>query len=384
MTDISTRRGRDRLAIRNAPYWRKVSKGAFVGFRRGPDSWSARFRDKSGQQHYSALDGADDFDAARTAAEAWFAQMGGAARSPRRATVKAALEAYLSDLERLGRKDAARTATSLFRTAIFKSELAEMELEKVAREDVVEWRAKIAKGRKPQSANRYFRQILAAITLAVDELGFVGNKTAWQLRALEESDVEGTAVFLDQDQRNALIKAAPTSHAAAFFKGLECTAARPGELANATVKDYDTREGTLRLASKKGKGSRMRVRHVVLDEDGRRFFVEQIKGKLPGALIFTTDGVTKWRRDQWAESCRDAVARNNEEAKKRKGATLLPVDLGLYSLRHSRISVLLSVHGIDPISVGAQSGTSVVMIEKHYAKFVKTAYVEKLRNLREK
>lgn len=60
---------------------------SYLGFRRGPDTWHARYRDRDAEQHYLALEGiaANDYDGAKRAAEAWFQQMGGSAvRSPKR------------------------------------------------------------------------------------------------------------------------------------------------------------------------------------------------------------------------------------------------------------------------------------------------------------
>ena len=49
-----------------------------------------------------------------------------------------------------------------------------------------------------------------------------------------------------------------------------------------------------------------------------------------------------------------------------------------YAFRHSRISELLQVHGIDPLTVAVQTGTSLHQIEKTYYKFIPSAMKEKL------
>jgi hypothetical protein len=54
------------------------------------------------------------------------------------------------------------------------------------------------------------------------------------------------------------------------------------------------------------------------------------------------------------------------------------------SLPAARISELLQVHEVDPLTVAAQTGTSLVMIEKAYLKFIPSAMEEKLANLKEK
>jgi len=378
--DLSKKRTRERLKSRREPYWQKVGPGAYLGFRAGADSWIGRYRDRRGKQHYNSLDlpPDGDYDAAFKAAVGWFAQMGTAVRAPKRGTVQEALESYLADLERHGRTAAAKTATGLFKTAIYDAPLAALPLEDATRDDFEEWRDKLAKGRAPQSVNRYVRQISAALTKAT-QLGHTGNRDAWQLSPLEEGDHE-SAVFLTPGQRVALISAASPS-AARFFRALELTGCRPGELAAITVKDYDAVEGTVRFASRKGKSSKLRVRFTVLDKIGRDFFNEQARDKLPKAPLFT-DGPNLWRRERWAEEFRAAADAVNEEAKKRREPRAITEDASSYAFRHARISELLQVHGIDPLTTAAQVGTGLAMIEKNYLRFIPHAFKDKLAGLR--
>ena len=75
---------------------------------------------------------------------------------------------------------------------------------------------------------------------------------------------------------------------------------------------------------------------------------------------------------------RAAITKYNEA-----GLDQLPTEgeVGAYAFRHARISELLQVHGIDPITVAIQCGTSVVMIEKVYYKFIPSAMRDKLKKL---
>lgn len=217
---------------------------------------------------------------------------------------------------------------------------------------------------------------MAALHVA-HELGHVGNPSAWTLKPLvDETEEEGTAVFLNASQRAALIKAA-TGYAAQFFRGLELTGARPSELAGATVGDFDGRR--IRLSHRKGKGSKLRVRYTVLDQDGVEFFTQCAAGKLPAAPLFTEEGVQSWRRHIWARCMRDAAKEVNKKA---RGAARIPDGVGAYAFRHARISELLQVYAVDPLTVGAQTGTSLAMIEKAYLKFIPQALQDKLANIR--
>src|SRR5215468_2241360 len=117
MPDLSRKRERERLEIRHTPYFQRIGRGAFLGFRRGPDRWSARFRGRDGKQSHKFLGGPLEFDEAKRQAEAWIAKLAGCAlRSVKRATVREAVEAYIEDLRRHGRMDAASAAESRFAT----------------------------------------------------------------------------------------------------------------------------------------------------------------------------------------------------------------------------------------------------------------------------
>ena len=147
MPDLSRKRERERLAVRHTPYFQRIGRGAFLGFRRGPDTWSARFRSRDGKQTHKFLGGPLEFDEAKRQAETWLAQLAGSAvRSVKRSTVREALEAYLADLRRHGRLDTAREAEGRFKTVIYEDIVADLELEAVIRDDFLEWRDRFLEG----------------------------------------------------------------------------------------------------------------------------------------------------------------------------------------------------------------------------------------------
>jgi integrase len=142
------------------------------------------------------------------------------------------------------------------------------------------------------------------------------------------------------------------------------------------IADFDGQ--MLRLAHRKGRPAKLRSRHVLLSADGIELFKEQSKDKLPGAPLFTEDGETPWRRHIWAGEMRAAIAKHNERA---NGKQRISTDASAYSFRHAWISELLQIYGVDPITVAAQTGTSVAMIEKAYLRFIPSAMQEKLAAL---
>jgi hypothetical protein len=119
---LDTRSARTKCQVRREPYWQRISKGCFIGYRRIADggTWVARMRDTEGRQHYQAHGAADDirdadgltvlsFAQAQEQARAWFTskahELAGHAEAERgHFTVAAALEDYLTARERRGSK----------------------------------------------------------------------------------------------------------------------------------------------------------------------------------------------------------------------------------------------------------------------------------------
>jgi integrase len=173
-----------------------------------------------------------------------------------------------------------------------------------------------------------------------------------------------------------LIEAA-SAEAAIFLRGLEFSGARPKELAGATVADFDGQ--CIKLSHQKGRPPKLRSRYVVLDEDGVTFFKSQAKDKAAAAMLFSMANGRPWRRDLWAQEVRSAIASHNKTA---RASARIPAEASAYSFRHARISELLQIYGVDPLTVAAQTGTSLRMIERAYFKFIRSAMLDKLANLK--
>ena len=88
-------------------------------------------------------------------------------------------------------------------------------------------------------------------------------------------------------------------------------------------------------------------------------FLESVaKSKLPKAYIFTKDTGEQWGKNGY----RRAMLYAKEKAK-------MPADFDMYAFRHYHISKALK-SGVPAINIAKNCGTSVKMIEKHYAKFL--------------
>lgn len=378
MEDLSRKRTRSRLAERPEPYWHKLGKGAHLGFRAGSNTWIARFRDRAKKRHYRALQvsphSEDEFIEAKRLAEDWFKQMGAASGgSAARGTVRQALEAYLEALRDEKRDGAAKLALSKFQTTVWNDRIAGVKLEDVSRTDFVEWRRRISKGKAPRTVNRYVRAVKAGLNRAHKHLQCVGNPDAWNLPMLsDDREDAATAILLSPAQRKAIIENA-NPQAAEFFRGLQFTGARPGELAEALVEDFNGK--TLQLAHRKGKWAKRRNRDAAITPDGIPFFANIAKGKLPKALLFTVDGVNPWKRHLWSRAFRAAVDAHHDKC---DPDDRIPVGASAYAFRHAFITEMLQTPGVHLLEVANSTGTSVLMIEKNYYRYQVNVLQEKL------
>jgi integrase len=381
MQNITTKAGREALPERMEPYWYPLSKGNAVGYRvKATGTWIARHRDRHGKQHYRALGSQSDFSAAKTAAEKWLTSITSAVhRTPSRGTVRDALCAYVRNKRSIGRRASAWDAGQRFRLTVGRaSEFGRMRLEDVRREDVEAWRDRLRKGRQPRSVNRQVRAVVAALNFAVSH-GYLGTRDAWKLDHLVDDGEKNVAVFLTGQQRDRLIAAAPKP-LAALLTGFTHTGARPSELANATVADFDAKGGSVTLKHHKGRGGKLRTRAVMLSDTGAAFFRAQIRGKLPQAPLISNDEGKHWTDQQWCAGIERAIVAANLTAK--KPAQRIPAGASAYSFRHTRISELLQLYQVDPLTTAQQTGTSVAMIEAYYFKFISGSMRDKLNAIK--
>lgn len=153
--------------------------------------------------------------------------------------------------------------------------------------------------------------------------------------------------MLTATERSELLKACPDD-LSLLVTGLLLTAARPGELAKATVADFDAKVGSLILDGKTGR------RVVPLSTAARDFFERQARGKLPKAPLFAASSGKAWSKDAWKKPIKTAAK-----------AAGLPDGIVLYTLRHTAISEMM-MGGIGSGIVALLAGTSTQMIDKHY------------------
>jgi integrase len=381
---------REALKPRHTPYWHRVRKGCYLGFRKtsatSAGSWLARFRNEDTNKQkvhslgrFDKLPANERFDAAMREAEAWFKHMstGGSGEV---VTVRDACEDYVSDLRQQGRRTAADEAAARFRRWVYSDDkLASTALLKLTPKAVGDWRAALAgtnalpqdrekpatRARAASTLNRDMTTFRAALNLALEN-GHVTSDHAWKtkLRPVENADGRRN-VYLDLEQRRKLITASQAD-LAAFLRGLSMVPLRPGAMAALSARSFDKRLSTLAIGKEKKGGDRT----ITLPASTAAFFGEQCRNKLPSAPLFAQASGRAWDKDAWKGPFKAAAQ-----------SAGLPPEATAYALRHSIITDLIALHKLDTLTVAQLSGTSLQMIEKHYGHLLREHAARALASL---
>ncbi len=371
---IDTPTKRTKLQIRREPYWHKIQRGGYLGFRRTADggTWIARWRDEHGKQHYRALSLGPAsperaFDAASKAAGAWFKETDAGVEG--RCTVKDAAARYV-DSRRIEKGEAAaRDAQGRIERCI-NPKLGARPLDRLTTADVEGWRNGLVPHgldeedtrRAKDSANRNLATLKALLNHAW-RIGLVGSKDAWSKVEKFKGMGEARKVFLTTEQRKRLLE-----HCAGSFRDLVeagfLTGARYGELRTVLASDYDKARRVLSI--RQGKTG---PRSVPLSDAAAQLFERLGKDKLPGAYLLTRDDGQPWQHSDQDKLMREAVKKAR-----------LPHGTVYYTLRHTFIANALT-GGMDIHTVAKLCGTSVPMIEKHYGKLLHSDARAKLNRI---
>lgn len=372
---INTVKARVSLTPRRDPYWTRLSKRKYLGYRKmamgSSGTWLARLLDEvtnTQQTHplgdFGSLPDNERYDAAKKAAETWFEHRG-AGGSRRDITVGEACRRLVQKYRDDGRENAARDAAGRFRRWVHSDEkLDKTPLQKLTAGTLSDWRVKLAKtpvfaqdktvvSSRPRSnstLNRDMAVFKTALNLAFED-GFVTAKQAWASKLKPVPAATGRRdCYLDLAQRKALIEHAPPD-LAILIRAMCSLPMRPGAVAAFTVSNFDKRLNALTV----GKDKAGKDRKITLPASTASFFSEQAKGKLPSAPLFARADGSAWNKDSWKYKFKAAVK-----------AAGLPAAATAYSLRHSTITDLIAGAGLDVLTVAMLAGTSLQMIEKHY------------------
>lgn len=374
-TTISTVAARDKLKVRREPYWSRITSGCQLGYRKmsasTPGTWIAKYRDaetghrdKRSLGDFAGLTPAQRYDAAKRAAEEWFAHLGKGGNAEA-VTVMLACKNYVKHVRDTRGDKPADDLEMRFKRWVDDDPLAQVELGKLTKLKVEAWRKALAKTpaiinrdkraepvtrpRAASSVNRDISALRAALNYAHDA-GDVTTDMAWRVALRPTKNADGRRdIYLDRAQRKALVsKAAPDL--ALLLRGLSLVPLRPGALSALAAGSFDKRLGVLTI----GRDKAGKDRRIKLPEATAAYFADRAKDKLPTAPLFTQASGKAWNKDDWKRPIKEAAA----------SAELAPSTV-IYALRHSVITDLVT-GGLDLLTVAQLSGTSVVMIERHY------------------
>ncbi|ELX08439.1 site-specific recombinase XerD [Janthinobacterium sp. HH01] len=367
---IDTVTARSKLPSRRDPYWQRVSRGLFVGFRKMTNdtigTWVVRYRAADGvqlRQNLGSLEqvpASDRFDKAAEEAQKWLnhINLGGTIES---STVMDACDCYTRRVRELKGDKPADDLEARYRRWVSHDPIRQIEITKLTREQVNAFRQRMVaapvkvgrsgetRPRSKASVNRDMAAIRAALNLALED-GKTTSNFAWKKPLAAFKNVSKRRdLYLDRDQRRQLIQSAEPD-LARFIRGLSMLPLRPGALAALTVADLDIRIGVLKIGKdKSGKDRRLKLPQAIAT-----FLMEAVQDRPPTAPLLARQDGLAWNKDAWKKPLKVAAA-----------AAQLPAGTIAYALRHSAISDL--VHGgLDLLTVAQISGTSVAMIERHY------------------
>lgn len=367
---LDSRTSRRPLKRRREPYWQVIVQGCALGYRKNANggSWIARYRTPNGKHIYHAIGPADDstddgvtadsYDAAQEKARAWFGEQAKTKGKRGDYTVGEAIDDYIAYLKRERSPGAAYDSEKRAGKWI-KPKLGKVIIHTLKRETLSDWWGGLLdpddKGRvqTKDSANHVLTVLKAALNRAADlRPDDVPSVDAWaRLKPYRDA---GTArkVVLNAQQRTRLINTTSGGLRDLILGALLTGARPPGELASIRCQDFDPDTGTVTIDGKTG------VRVATLDKLALKFFDDLAAGKEPDALLFTKDDGEPWGKNHHIRPWNEAAKR----AKLPKGATM-------YCLRHTHISQRL-LKGVNIHLLADELGTSVRMIEKHYAKYL--------------
>jgi integrase len=401
-TRIHEKAQRARLTPRDRPYWRTLSLGAHLGYRRGQiiGSWVARRFDAEKPGYVTATLGeADDLREADGCAVLSFKQAMDAAlrwidkgeRGPPPApdtamTVRHAVEAYI---ERRNVRRSSQTGRQLNSDAHYKltnhvlaDRIATLKLATLAESDLRAWQLRM-RNVPPASLQRIvndfkaalngafenYRRLLPADLPTVIKFGLKLDAPEMLLAAARENQI------LTDDQVRRVVAAALAidDDLGRLVVLLAATGARFSQLARMTVADVQPERSRLMIPqSFKGKKRSLQYIRVVVGADTLAALAPVVDGRPFSAPLLEhwrlrQIGPLKWERDNrgpWV-----APSEMTRQWKRAVEAAGLPAVTIPYALRHS--SIVRGLRAGLPIRlVAALHDTSVQMIERHYSRWI--------------
>ena len=386
---LDTRSARLKLAPRREPYWRSISQGLAVGYRRGKKggTWIAKHYTPDTGRRFNALGTTDDvadadgvnvldFAHAQEKARKWFAQVAREDAGEKPAghyTVQKAIEEYLDDYK--VRSGLALQEMEYVINAHILPELGDVEVAKLTAERLRKWHSSLAiaparlrtakgglqryreapdeadtKRQRKVTANKILTILKASLNHAYHNENVTSDDPWRRVKPFKKVD-EPKIKYLTESEAVRLINACPPDFRQ-LVKAALSTGCRYGELTAMMVADFDPDAGSVLVrASKSGK-----ARHVTLTDEGCAFFEQTTLGRPGDARIFLREDGKRWGKSH----------QNRPMAQACEAANIKPA-ISFHILRHC-VGTWLAMRGVPMAVIARQLGhADQRMAEKHYA-----------------
>ncbi len=385
---LGTPEARTKLARRHNPYWREITPGLHIGYRKGKrgGSWIGRKLMDDGKHRKWKLATADDIVDSNGVEILNFteadekARLGpsGLAGHGKLEIVNDIMDYYMKQ-QRAESRSPSATQFAVDRHIIPK--LGSRKVSRLTVETITDWRNDLAatprqwptknnsidspreqKRKRQASANRVLTVLKAAFNYA-ERTGKYQGPTPWKL-VKPFRNVDATEhPYLSRDEAIRLQNACHPDFRQLVRGALE-TGCRYGELCSMKASDYNADAGTIVVReSKSGK-----IRHVHLTESGQGFFDELMLGKIKSEPMFLKESGKPWGTSHqgmpMVEACK--IAR-------------IDPPISFKGLRTTYGS-LLATAGVPLQVIAAALGHSDTrMTEKHYAHLLPNYVADTIR-----
>jgi len=399
---LDTRAARLRLKRRREPYWRSLSEGLAVGYRRGAKggTWIARHYSIEHGRPFYAIGTAEDtsdadgthilsFAQAQEAARKWFAHLARHDRGEARSgpyTVRECVEQYLAWLQ-AHRKTGYDARHRVFTHIV--PHLGDIQCDRLTTSQIQKWIRELAASparlrskkdakkpnvreldktdpeairRRRASANRTLTVLKAALNRAWREEKIPSDETWRRVEPFEEVDAARARYLTIPEAKRFLNSCNPDFRRLA--QAALATGARYGELFTLRVSDFNPDSGTIHVrTSKSGKG-----RHIVLNDEGAALFKSLAAGKAGDALLLVKADGTAWKPAHQARPMKEACKR----------AKIVP-PVSFHVLRHTWASLAVMAGG--PLLVVARNlgHSDTRMVERHYGHLAPSYIADAIR-----
>jgi integrase len=355
------------------PLWEPIMRGKSLGYMKLASGgiWRVRLSvggkyttDKLGRAAIEKNDGGMDYDKAMKAAVKWFENAEGMNTNY---TVRECIDDYVSHIKLHNTPDAAKRTEQRLNKHI-PADMMQLRVDKLTVDRLTKWRDSMvkhdddeAKRKSKDSANRVLNMFKAALNGAYKRE--IVSNPRWNKVQSFEGVSKGKPLLLTAQQITALL-AACNGGFHNLCKAAVLTGARYGELIAATVADFNAKNGTLTLRTRKGRGGVVRERDAMLSDDAVTFFQQITSNSLPTAYLLTKDDGEPWGKSHQLRPWKAAI---KATAKNQHKADRVPAAAVFYDLRHYYISTAMMAH--IPLKLIADNcGTSIAMIDKTYGK----------------